>query len=73
MNKQYKDFAIENIISGKGMPCNYGGLRITLNYFMTDEEVLYILKSLKYINDNLDQFRSYYTYNPNNNHWELTK
>ena len=55
------------------MPCNYGGLRITLNYFMTDEEVLYILKSLKYINDNLDQFRSYYTYITNNNHWELTK
>lgn len=71
MNKQFKSFAIDNIISGKGMPCNYGGLRITLNYFMTDEEVLYILKSLKYVNDNLDKFRKYYQYNPNNNHWEL--
>lgn len=71
MNKKYHDIAIENILNGKGMPCNYGGLRISLNYFMTDEEVTYILQSIKHVNDHIEEYKQYYKYNPNTNHFEL--
>lgn len=72
MNKKYRDIAIENILNGKGMPCNYGGLRISLNYFMTDDEVNYILQSIKHVNDHIDEYKQYYKYNPNTNHFELS-
>ena len=71
MNKKYHDIAIENILNGKGMPCNYGGLRISLNYFMTDEEVTYILQAIKHVNDHIEEYKQYYKYNPNTNHFEL--
>lgn len=72
MNKKYHDIAIENILNGKGMPCNYGGLRISLNYFMTDEEVTYILQAIKHVNDHIEEYKQYYKYNPNTNHFELS-
>lgn len=73
MNKNYRNVALDNILSGKGMPCNYGGVRVTLNYFMTDKEVKYIFDCIKYVHDNIDLLKTFYKYNPNNNHYELKK
>lgn len=70
-NTAYRDIALANIFDGKGMPCNYGGLRISLNYFMTDDEVNYILSALKHVNDHIDKYTQYYNYNPNTNHFDL--
>lgn len=68
---KYKDMVLSSILEGKGMPCNYGGLRISLNYFMTDEEVIYILQSLKHVSNNIEYYKQYYKYNPMTNHFEL--
>lgn len=70
-SSKYRDIALSNILEGKGMPCNYGGLRISLNYFMTDEEVLYICQCLKHINDHIDKYKQFYKYNPDTNHYDL--
>lgn len=70
-SSKYRDIALSNILEGKGMPCNYGGLRISLNYFMTDEEVVYICQCLKHINDHIDKYKQFYKYNPDTNHYDL--
>lgn len=72
-NSKYRNIALNNILNGKGMPCNYGGLRISLNYFMTDDEVIYICNCLKHINDNIEHYKKFYKYNPNTNHYDLIK
>lgn len=69
--KNYRKIALDNILNGKGMPCNYGGLRISLNYFMTNEEVQYILKCLKHVNDHWQEYKSLYKYDPKTNHYNL--
>lgn len=70
-SSKYRDIALSNILEGKGMPCNYGGLRISLNYFMTDDEVVYICQCLKHINDHIDKYKQFYKYNPDTNHYDL--
>ena len=68
---KYKDIVLSSILEGKGMPCNYGGLRISLNYFMTNEEVIYIMQSLKHVSDNIEYYKKFYKYNPMTNHYDL--
>lgn len=66
-----REKALSTIITGKGMPCTYGGIRITLNYAMTDNEVSRIFMALHEVDLNIQQYIPLYRYNPKNNHYEL--
>ena len=66
-----KDIALRDIFSGNGMPCSYGGIRVTLNYAMTDDEVNRVLGALKAVDQTIEYYAPLYHYEPQTNHYVL--
>jgi len=69
-NKEQKKI-YEQIVSGNGVPSNYGWVRISFNYQMSDKIVWYILNALRIVCENNDKIikSKKYKYNPEKNHW----
>lgn len=61
--KQQKKYH-QCIIEGQGMPKKYGWCRITLNYLMNDNEIMFVLNALKYIHEHGHEYLDKYEYNP---------
>lgn len=56
-----------DLLNDNGLDCEYGFVRISLNYLHTPEEIQRIFEALKWINDNAYQYTEYYNYNCKSN------
>lgn len=59
----------EHILSDKGVPKDYGWVRISLNYTMSNYVVNYITDSIEYLVNNIHKFAKDYVYDTTSNTW----
>lgn len=60
------------ISDNKGMPNNYGWIRLTLNNIHTQRDLLYIISAINYLCKNAHLYESNYRYCPNKNNYFST-
>lgn len=59
----------KSIVEDKGVPKNYGWIRVTFHFSLTNKEIDYIIKAIKHVSKNVHKYINKYTYHPKKNLW----
>jgi len=71
INKKHEDNIINNIVSNKGMPTEYGWTRITFYFLMPDYIIKYILDCIEFVGLYGHIFQPLYNYDKKLNLWKM--
>jgi selenocysteine lyase/cysteine desulfurase len=69
INKKDEQQIINTIVHDEGVPREYGWIRITFHYTMTDFIINYIIKAIDFVSNYGHLFLNQYQYDKNNNIW----
>jgi selenocysteine lyase/cysteine desulfurase len=70
INKQHRDEIIDDILTNRGVPKEYGWCRVTFHYTMDDMTINYILNAIEWVARYGIFFLELYNYSPEKNIWQ---
>jgi selenocysteine lyase/cysteine desulfurase len=71
MDQHAEKRVVSSIITGRGMPGNYGWCRVTFHYTMSSLTVAYILRAISFVSRYGLLFRRLYRYDAKHNNWSM--